>query len=120
MEQKHGILLLNKPKGMSSAFAIGRLKKLGQKKIGHAGTLDPMATGLLIVLLGEATKISGYLLENGEAPSACVRRCQGRDGRTGGGELGTTQTEGKRRQQTRAERRPGGPAFAHQGLSRAG
>ncbi len=66
MEQKHGILLLNKPKGMSSAFAIGRLKKLGQKKIGHAGTLDPMATGLLIVLLGEATKISGYLLENGE------------------------------------------------------
>lgn len=66
MEQKHGILLLDKPKGMSSAFAIGRLKKLGQKKIGHAGTLDPMATGLLIVLLGEATKISGYLLENGE------------------------------------------------------
>lgn len=66
MEQKHGILLLNKPKGMSSAFAVGRLKKLGQKKIGHAGTLDPMATGLLIVLLGEATKISGYLLENGE------------------------------------------------------
>ena len=66
MEQKHGILLLNKPKGMSSAFAIGRLKRLGQKKIGHAGTLDPMATGLLIVLLGEATKISGYLLENGE------------------------------------------------------
>lgn len=65
MEQKHGILLLNKPKGMSSAFAIGRLKRLGQKKIGHAGTLDPMATGLLIVLLGEATKISGYLLENG-------------------------------------------------------
>ena len=66
MEQKHGILLFNKPKGMSSAFAIGRLKRLGQKKIGHAGTLDPMATGLLIVLLGEATKISGYLLENGE------------------------------------------------------
>lgn len=66
MEQKHGILLLNKPKGMSSAFAVGRLKRLGQKKIGHAGTLDPMATGLLIVLLGEATKISGYLLENGE------------------------------------------------------
>ena len=66
MEQKHGILLLDKPKGMSSAYAIGKLKRLGQKKIGHAGTLDPMATGLLIVLLGEATKISGYLLDNGE------------------------------------------------------
>ncbi len=66
MDQKHGILLLDKPKGMSSAYAIGKLKRLGQKKIGHAGTLDPMATGLIIVLLGEATKISGYLLDNGE------------------------------------------------------
>lgn len=66
MEQQHGILLLDKPKGMSSAYAIGKLKRLGQKKIGHAGTLDPMATGLIIVLLGEATKLSGYLLENGE------------------------------------------------------
>lgn len=66
MEQQHGILLLDKPQGISSAFAIGKLKRLGQKKIGHAGTLDPMATGLLIVLLGEATKISGYLLDNGE------------------------------------------------------
>ncbi len=66
MEQQHGILLLNKPKGLSSARAISRLKRLGQKKIGHAGTLDPMATGLLIVLLGEATKISSYLLEAGE------------------------------------------------------
>ena len=66
MEQKHGILLLDKPKGMSSAYAIGKLKRFGQKKIGHAGTLDPMATGLIIVLLGEATKISAYLLDNGE------------------------------------------------------
>ncbi len=66
MKQEHGILLLNKPKGMSSAYAIGKLKRLGQKKIGHAGTLDPMATGLLIVLLGEATKIMSYLLEGGE------------------------------------------------------
>lgn len=65
MQQQHGILLLDKPKGISSAFAIGKLKRLGQKKIGHAGTLDPMATGLLIVLLGEATKLSGYLLEGG-------------------------------------------------------
>ena len=65
MEQQHGILVLNKPKGLSSAQAIARVKRLGQKKIGHAGTLDPMATGVLLVLLGNATKLSGYLLEGG-------------------------------------------------------
>ncbi len=66
MKQEHGILLINKPKGITSAKAISKIKRLGQKKIGHCGTLDPMATGLLIVLLGEATKISSYILEGGE------------------------------------------------------
>jgi tRNA pseudouridine55 synthase len=65
MEQQHGILVLNKPKGLSSAQCLSRIKRLGQKKIGHAGTLDPMATGVLLVLLGHATKLSGYLLEGG-------------------------------------------------------
>ena len=65
MEQQHGILVLDKPKGLSSAQCIARVKRLGQKKIGHAGTLDPMATGVLLVLLGNATKLSGYLLEGG-------------------------------------------------------
>lgn len=52
----HGILLVDKPKGWSSYDAIRFLKrKFGFKKVGHAGTLDPMATGLLIILLGEAT-----------------------------------------------------------------
>ena len=64
--QLNGILVLNKPRGLSSAQCTGRIKRLGQKKIGHAGTLDPMATGVLIVLLGQATKLSGYLLEGGE------------------------------------------------------
>lgn len=66
MEQQHGILVIDKPKGLSSAQCVARLKRLGQKKIGHAGTLDPMATGVLLVLLGHATKLSGYLLEGGE------------------------------------------------------
>ena len=65
MEQQHGILILNKPKGLSSAQCLSRIKRLGQKKIGHAGTLDPMATGVLIVMLGHATKLSNYLLEGG-------------------------------------------------------
>lgn len=65
MEQQHGILVLDKPGGLSSAQCLSRIKRLGQKKIGHAGTLDPMATGVLLVLLGSATKLSNYLLEGG-------------------------------------------------------
>lgn len=65
MEQQHGILVLDKPGGITSAHCLSRIKRLGQKKIGHAGTLDPMATGVLLVLLGNATKLSGYLLEGG-------------------------------------------------------
>ncbi len=65
--QQDGVLVLNKPKGLSSAACVGKIKRqLGQKKIGHAGTLDPMATGVLLILLGQATKISGHLMENGE------------------------------------------------------
>jgi len=66
MQQLDGILVLNKPKGLSSAQCISRLKRLGQKKIGHGGTLDPMAEGVLLVLLGQATKLSAYLLEGGK------------------------------------------------------
>jgi tRNA pseudouridine55 synthase len=65
--QQDGVLVLRKPGGPSSAWCINRIKReLGQKKIGHAGTLDPMASGVLLVLLGQATKISGYLMESGD------------------------------------------------------
>jgi tRNA pseudouridine55 synthase len=58
-----GVLLVNKPRGVMSHGVIAVLRKLlGIKKIGHAGTLDPMATGLLIILIGRATKISQYLI----------------------------------------------------------
>ena len=65
MEQQHGLLVVNKPRGLSSAQCTNRFKRLGQKKIGHAGTLDPMAQGVLLVLLGHATKISGHLMAGG-------------------------------------------------------
>lgn len=59
MKQPSGILLLNKRQGVTSAKAIAEVKhKLGIKKIGHAGTLDPMATGLLICLVNDATKLA--------------------------------------------------------------
>ena len=64
VSQQDGVLIVRKPKGPTSAWCITRIKHgLGQKKIGHAGTLDPMAEGVLVVLLGQATKISGYLMD---------------------------------------------------------
>lgn len=59
-----GIILLNKSKGMTSFSAINKLKwLLNAKKIGHAGTLDPMAEGLLVVMLNDATKFSNNLMK---------------------------------------------------------
>jgi len=59
-----GALLLDKPVGASSNAALQRAKKLlGAAKAGHAGTLDPLASGLLVALFGEATKFAGPLLD---------------------------------------------------------
>jgi len=59
----HGILLLNKPVGISSNAALQRVKRLFHaRKAGHTGSLDVLASGLLPICLGEATKLSGFLL----------------------------------------------------------
>lgn len=65
LPQLHGVLVLNKPSGPTSARCLTALKRLGQKKIGHAGTLDPLASGVLLVLLGQATKLSSHLMAGG-------------------------------------------------------
>ena len=60
-----GILIINKPQGFTSQDVVSKVKKiLNIKKAGHTGTLDPMATGVLPVLLGEYTKLSKYLVEH--------------------------------------------------------
>ena len=60
----HGILLLDKPSGGSSNHALQRAKRLfGASKAGHTGSLDPLATGMLPVCFGEATKLSAFLLD---------------------------------------------------------
>lgn len=60
-----GILIINKPEGFTSQDVVSKVKKiLNIKKAGHTGTLDPMATGVLPVLLGEYTKLSKYLIEH--------------------------------------------------------
>jgi tRNA pseudouridine55 synthase len=56
--------LLDKPAGMSSNHALQRAKRLFQaSKAGHGGSLDPLATGMLPIFFGSATKLAGYLLE---------------------------------------------------------
>jgi tRNA pseudouridine55 synthase len=64
----HGLLLVNKPTGPTSHDVVHRARKaLGTRDIGHAGTLDPLASGLMVLLLGEATKISDYVLNGDKA-----------------------------------------------------
>jgi len=61
----NGILLLDKPVGMTSNAALQQVKRLfNASKAGHTGNLDPMASGLLPICLGEATKVSGFLLDS--------------------------------------------------------
>lgn len=67
----HGVLVLDKPADMSSAAAVDHVKKrLGAKRAGHGGTLDPIATGVLPICLGEATKLAQYLLADDKAYEA--------------------------------------------------
>jgi tRNA pseudouridine55 synthase len=60
----HGVLLLDKPIGLTSNDALQRVKRLfAAKKAGHTGSLDPLASGMLPLCFGEATKVSGFLLD---------------------------------------------------------
>lgn len=69
-----GVLLLDKPVGMSSNAALQKARwLLNAEKAGHTGTLDPLATGLLPLCFGEATKFAGELLDAGKAYLATVR-----------------------------------------------
>lgn len=69
MEKKsiNGALIINKEKGMTSRDVVNILcKKLGTKSIGHIGTLDPIATGVLVCLIGKYTKLTNTLMEHGK------------------------------------------------------
>jgi tRNA pseudouridine55 synthase len=60
--QSAGVLLVDKPAGVTSHDVVARVRRERGLKVGHAGTLDPFATGLLLVLLGRATRLQRYLL----------------------------------------------------------
>jgi tRNA pseudouridine55 synthase len=81
----HGILLLDKPKGMTSNQALQTAKQLfSASKAGHTGSLDPLATGLLPLCFGEATKFSQFLLNANKI--YCVSACLGFKTNTGDAE----------------------------------
>lgn len=68
MEPFHGLVLVRKPAGITSHDVVSRLRRiLKTKSVGHAGTLDPLAEGLMVALVGEATKLSQYILEDDKA-----------------------------------------------------
>ena len=70
----NGVVLVDKPLGYSSNQTLALVKKyFNPKKAGHTGTLDPLATGLLPVCLGEATKFSSFLLESDKSYEASIK-----------------------------------------------
>ncbi len=78
MSHKHklisGLLNINKPQGMTSHDVVARIRKLSkQRKVGHTGTLDPMATGVLLVCLGQATRLIEYLMLTRKQYQATIR-----------------------------------------------
>lgn len=70
-----GVINLDKPKGISSAFAVNKVKRLlpRRTKIGHAGTLDPFATGVLLLLVGKATKLCERLMSQPKQYDATLK-----------------------------------------------
>jgi tRNA pseudouridine55 synthase len=69
-----GLVLIDKPSGITSHTVVARARRaLGQRRIGHAGTLDPMATGVLVLGVGRATRLLGHLAADGKQYAATVR-----------------------------------------------
>lgn len=70
----HGLLLIDKESGGTSHDVVARARRiLGTRDIGHSGTLDPMARGLMVLLVGEGTKLSNYILEGDKAYRAVAK-----------------------------------------------
>lgn len=70
----NSLLILDKPQGLSSHSAVHRLRKMtGEERVGHAGTLDPMATGVLLILLGSAVRLSEWIVAHDKKYRATVK-----------------------------------------------
>lgn len=73
-ESPSGIIVVDKPLGLTSFDVVARVRRaLSEKRVGHAGTLDPLATGVLLVCVGAATKVVPYLMDAGKLYRATCR-----------------------------------------------
>ncbi|MEM8867421.1 MAG: tRNA pseudouridine(55) synthase TruB [Verrucomicrobiota bacterium] len=87
-DDPEGILLVDKPQGITSHDVVDRVRRAYRmRKVGHAGTLDPMATGLLLILVGKATKVSQYLMSQDKEYTGMVRFGQTTDSQDADGEI---------------------------------
>ncbi len=69
-----GLIVVDKPEGPTSHDVVGRVRRvLGEKRVGHAGTLDPLASGVVVVLVGQATRLSTYLTSDDKRYRATIR-----------------------------------------------
>ncbi|WFE27417.1 tRNA pseudouridine(55) synthase TruB [Solwaraspora sp. WMMD791] len=70
----HGLIVVDKPAGMTSHDVVARIRRLaGTRRVGHGGTLDPMATGVLIVAVNRATRLLTYVIGAGKSYTATIR-----------------------------------------------
>lgn len=73
MPEPFGFLVIDKPRGMTSHDVVARVRRgTGIRRIGHAGTLDPMATGILVLCIGEATRLSEYVMNSHKVYEATI------------------------------------------------
>lgn len=82
-----GIIILNKQKGCTSHDVVAKTKKLLKEKVGHTGTLDPNATGVLPLLVGQGTKLSKYIIEHDKEYIATLKLGEKRDTADGEGAI---------------------------------
>lgn len=69
-----GLILIDKPQNITSFGAVAKIRRLtGEKRVGHTGTLDPLATGVLPILIGRATALSPYLLDSDKIYKAAIK-----------------------------------------------
>lgn len=97
-----GILNIDKPAGMTSHDVVDRVRRIsGQRRVGHAGTLDPAATGVLVVCLGQATRVAEYLMASDKVYEAQIRLGVSTDTHDAEGEVTATAQVNVREQEVR-------------------
>ena len=82
----NGIIIINKPKNCTSHDIVYKIKKIVNEKVGHTGTLDPNATGVLPLLIGKGTEISKYLINHDKTYEAVIQLGEKRDTADGEGQ----------------------------------